>query len=266
MENIIIGGLWYGPGKPDFQLFQLEFVQKIKNFMNTGFEVVINNQVMHFLLNVEAELADLPAKAASVCMKQFNGRFGCPHCYHPGCKLRPDKLVWIYPYQTENNELRTHEEFLLHAELAEDNQQIVYGVKARSVYFRVPIELPTDWMHLALEGELKRKLRYILDERNEVLDLETLEFINQRLPSIKYPHNYHHKVRHISNVSCNKAKAGELQTLLLHVLLPLMKDNMEPVYFCHLGLLVTSMQLLNKDKADLEDVRNADIMIDVSTL
>lgn len=39
---------------------------------------------------------DLPAKAAVVNAKQFNGEFGCIYCYHPGeyCRLFNKR---IYP-------------------------------------------------------------------------------------------------------------------------------------------------------------------------
>lgn len=123
MSNILVCGLWYGENKPDFELFQLGFVQKLKGLMKNGVKVSINDVDRIFFLQIEAEMADLPAKAASLCTKQFNGKFGCSVCYHPGCKLHEDKMIWIYPYQEPDvrDALRTSEEFYHHAVLAENN-------------------------------------------------------------------------------------------------------------------------------------------------
>ena len=91
LKNILFCGIWYGPKKPDFQLFQLHFVKEIKRLRNQGIQIQYKNQALQFYLRVESSLADLPARAASLNMKQFNGKFGCPVCYHPGVKLHEGK-------------------------------------------------------------------------------------------------------------------------------------------------------------------------------
>ena len=46
---------------------------------------------------------DLPARAMVLCMKQFNGRYGCCYCYHPGKTVGDDHLhrFWPYDYTAE---------------------------------------------------------------------------------------------------------------------------------------------------------------------
>lgn len=103
-------GLWYGPEKPDLELFQISFTQQVSNLMRNGFTV----DGITFHLRVQSELADLPAKAASLMMTQYNGEYGCSVCYHPG-EHNAESNPWIYkyyPYVSTRRALRTHEEVL----------------------------------------------------------------------------------------------------------------------------------------------------------
>ena len=246
MKNVNVCGLWYGEKKTDFDLFQIHFVHQIKRLRDHGFIVEINDGRELFHLDIEAALHDLPAKAASLNFKQFNGRFGCSICYQPGQKLRPNCLVWIYPYLDEEAPLRTHEEVCLHADAGEQNGGDVFGVKGRSVVLEitsVPKGISLDYMHLVLEGELKRKLKYFF---NRVLVLEDIELTNEILSKMKYPHDFSKKVKLINVKSIKRAKAGrKLQILLLHVLLPIFKLILPQDIFCHFGMFVTAIQILN---------------------
>lgn len=46
---------------------------------------------------------DLPAKAAVLNSKQFNGKYGCSVCYHPGLRL-PSGTLFIYHTYDERTE------------------------------------------------------------------------------------------------------------------------------------------------------------------
>ena len=92
IRNIPICGLWYGKNKPHFELFQIQFVSEVRKLPNV-FIVNLNGQDVTFVLKIQAQFADLPAKAASWMIKQFNGKFGCPVCYHPGVPLEVRSLV-----------------------------------------------------------------------------------------------------------------------------------------------------------------------------
>ncbi len=48
---------------------------------------------------------DMPAKAAVLNQKQFNGEFGCPTCLHPGTRLDNGSRIYL---PDESAELRTH--------------------------------------------------------------------------------------------------------------------------------------------------------------
>ena len=113
-------------------------------------------------------------------------------------------------------------------------------------------------MHLVLEGELKRKLKYFF---NRVLVLEDIELANKILSKMKYPHDFSKKVKLINVKSIKRAKAGELQILLLHVLLPIFKLILPQDIFCHFGMFVTAIQILNKEVNTYEDVRKSEELL-----
>jgi len=268
LKNILFCGIWYGAKKPDFQLFQIHFVKDVKHLRDQGMHVLCNNDLVHFHLRVEASLADLPARAASLNMKQFNGKFGCPVCYHPGVRLREGSMVRIYPFQERAVRLpdRTHAETCHYAERAIEEGEPFFGVKGNSVVLEivsVPTKIPFDYMHLILEGEFKRKLsRYFFPPRGFIckVDLATLNLL---LKEVKFPHDFSKKVSEFSEQSVRRAKAGELQLLLLHLLLPILKSIIPNDVYCHFGLLVTAIQLLNKDVATDNDINTADQMLNL---
>ena len=158
LKNLVSCGLWYGSSKPDYDLFQISFTSQISQLMKNGFTAKIDENIVKFYLNIQAQLADLPAKAASLKMKQFNGMYGCTICYHPGELINPNKRSergWVYPYR-ENVRKRKYEEVWSHANNAEASGKEVYGVKGKSVVLdiqKVPEETPLDYMHLVMIGK-----------------------------------------------------------------------------------------------------------------
>ena len=48
----------------------------------------------------------MPAKAAVLNMKQFNGHYGCPTCLHPGERLANGSGVYL---PSAKGEQRTHQ-------------------------------------------------------------------------------------------------------------------------------------------------------------
>jgi len=248
IRNILLLGLWYGPSKPDFELFQLNIVTKLKKLMNDGLEICFQGNTYHYFLNIQAELADLPAKAASLNMKQFNGRHGCSVCYHPGQKLNPKSMVWVYPFEEPGvrAKLRVPEDFVRHAEIAEETLVVTYGLKGYSAVLdilNVPYELPHDYMHLVVEGEWKRQILLMIKD----IGPDNMKDINRQISKIKVPHDFHKKPRHLSASNARKAKATDHQLWLLHLLLPLLSEYLEPIIFYHLSMFVTAIQILNQD-------------------
>ena len=129
-RNVLFCGLWYGKEKPDFALFQTPFVMDVLSLMN-GFVVELPNRHLPCKLRIQGQVADLPAKAASINLKQFNGKFGCSVCLEPGEKDRDNPLLKYYPYKATKAPLPNHEDTMHHAKLADVGSSI-FGVKGQS--------------------------------------------------------------------------------------------------------------------------------------
>ena len=82
----------------------------------------------------------MPAMALLCRVQQFNGYYGCPHCY---LKSTHENHRILYPV-SQGFVIRKN------AEYNENANSKVYGVKALSplsTFFGIPREVPTDAMH-----------------------------------------------------------------------------------------------------------------------
>lgn len=79
-KNIIIAGLWLDNIQPPMELFLKPFCDELNNLFNEG--IKIKNQI--FKIICAAGCADSVARCKLVNFKQFNGKFGCTYCKHPG--------------------------------------------------------------------------------------------------------------------------------------------------------------------------------------
>uniref|UniRef100_A0A1X7UXS7 Uncharacterized protein n=1 Tax=Amphimedon queenslandica TaxID=400682 RepID=A0A1X7UXS7_AMPQE len=88
---------------------------------------------------------DLPAKAAVVNLKQFNGQYGCLCYANPAENVTPGLFVYLPSSQQ-------------HATDAEIGGESVYGVKGHSILssaIDIVNGVPIDFMHAVLEGVTK---------------------------------------------------------------------------------------------------------------
>ena len=95
---------------------------------------------------------DLPAKASALSIKQFNGKYGCSVCCHPGKRLSNNAHVYL-PECTSS--LRKHSEWVLDADKAERSSSAVMGITGKSPLMSsvdMVALFPVDYMHAVLEG------------------------------------------------------------------------------------------------------------------
>ena len=120
---------------------------------------------------LHGDLADLVAKAPSLCFCQVNGTNGCSICLHPGERVQRGKgSIRIYPYSNHEPPLRTHPQTLLHARTAERTGKARFHGKGFSPLLHVldvPSQVLLDYMHLVLAGEFLRRLNIWLDHQSE---------------------------------------------------------------------------------------------------
>ena len=94
-ENITLDGVWVGPHKPSMKLLLDPIIDDLKYLYTDGLTVMLLNGHADFKAKLVMAFFDLPAKASILNCKQFNSKFGCCVCYHPGLWLS----TWarIYP-------------------------------------------------------------------------------------------------------------------------------------------------------------------------
>ena len=258
-------GLWHGKQKPDFALFQKHFVEQVKMLM-LGFIINLPDHDIACRLRIQGHLADLPAKAASLNFKQFNGRFGCSVCLDPGAVDEINPLLRYYPYRTQKAPLRNHDDSVQHAHLANNGREAIFGIKGPSPVhsiLTIPEKLLLDYLHQVLEGEYFRKLKlwFVTSKRQDAFCLKNVvtEF-DKFILNVKLPHDFPKKMRSICDLG--KWKAHEKEIMLLHVGLPVLRKFLPSEHFYHHALFVTGIKLLTDDAILEQDRHLAEALLD----
>lgn len=95
-NNLFLCGLWFRyDSKIPTNVFLKPFVNELLHLSSTGFETETYRSDEPRLIRVHTLLAavDAPARCKCQNIKQFNGKFDCPYCLHPGELLEPGKKI-----------------------------------------------------------------------------------------------------------------------------------------------------------------------------
>ena len=73
-ENVILCGIWVGPTKPVMKLLLDPVMQHIQQLSTLGLDIIMQSgETITIRTRLVMGVFDLPAKAAVLCAKQFNG-------------------------------------------------------------------------------------------------------------------------------------------------------------------------------------------------
>ena len=261
-RNILLSGLWYGRRKPEMKVFQDRFIEQVKT-LKDGFRLNVDGEETKFKLAVCGQAVDLVAKGPSINCKLHNSKFGCSTCLHAGRRLPGRGNKRVYEYCPEIPSRRNHNNFLLHALLAEQSGEAVYGVKGTSPVHDIPEMILLDYMHQVLEAEYTRRFSKWFNgscpSGLSLRDEATKETLSKKLMSIFLPHDFKRKLRQVEEFQ--KWKANEKQTMFLHVGLPILKQLLPTELFHHHCLLMTVIRLLCEDTVTEDDIKVAKAML-----
>ncbi|KXJ10014.1 hypothetical protein AC249_AIPGENE17294 [Exaiptasia diaphana] len=250
--NVVLTGLWYGKSKPDMKLFLKSFVSELTECSQWCEFNDLNGCPVHAVLRIQSVVPDLPAKAILLNTMQYNGRFGCGTCKHPGEYVREFRSR-LHRYT--KSEKRTAEDSFQTAEVAESTSTTIFGIKGQSVFGKLvalPDNAPIDWMHCVCEGVLKRQLFKLWFDNEHSRESFSLcafkENLDEIFLSIKVPHDFTRKPRSFNDVK--HWKASEFRFFVLFSGLPCLRtavdsDIFPPDYFIHFALLVTALRHLH---------------------
>ena len=252
---------------PNMLTFLNPLVEKLNTLNESGIQVQGSegeNVTVRCMLFVAT--ADLPARAALMNMKQFNGKCSCHLCKSEGTAYGQHNLHRCWPYQ-QNPEKRTHQDQINFATNA-TQKQAVMGVKGYSIFAKLtyPFDLirsfAIDWMHCVCLGVVKYIMQLQLSEGNKDKDFyigDRKPCLSHRLLSIKPPDIVGRLPRALDDLK--HWKATELKNWLLHYSVAVLSNILNPLYLFHWTLLVGGVGQLCNDSISNNDLRNADNML-----
>lgn len=267
-NNIIITSLYYDESKPDYLELFKPLCEEIERINETG--IHINNTV--FKIYVTHGVFDLVAKAPILNMVQYNGRYGCGYCYHPGESLnrliRYTQLNYKPEYRTHGEVTAAMEKILQNGNNGSRKNQYIKGVKGISPligfkYFDTVNSVAIDYMHNSLLGVLqtviglwftpnKDKSYYLSDNKRKEL--------NKRIVSVKLSYIVTRKPRSLKYMS--QFKASEYRSMLLYYIVPCLEGILPSRFLKHLQLLCSSIYTLLGDNISESDLNNAAMKLD----
>ncbi|CAF4711595.1 unnamed protein product, partial [Rotaria sp. Silwood1] len=217
LNNILLLGLWHGPVAPPSSLLLNKVVDNIKLLAAT--------EIIHFMVNVQLSTGDFPARAKCNQLINHNGFYACARCLFEGSRC-PQPCTnhtlykWIDFIQRPPKQ-RTQQHINTCAQqISAVNKNVfgVAGISPLSSVLSIPDQSTFDYLHLVLEIHF----RYLLSEWHNVLKQNptALNFINECLDDIKYPHTFNRRPVDFSNYI--KWKASELRTFMIYTALPVL--------------------------------------------
>ena len=96
-ENIVLAGFWIGC-KPSTELLELllkPIFKSVDYLPSSGLHIKTCNDTFHVFVELVMGIFDLPAKAVVLNAKQYNGRYGCSVCVHPGLRLPNNARIYL---------------------------------------------------------------------------------------------------------------------------------------------------------------------------
>ncbi|KAE8739815.1 hypothetical protein FOCC_FOCC014683, partial [Frankliniella occidentalis] len=226
-EYILLGGLWFGRGKPDSNLFLKPLFDEL-NLLKNG--VLFNvagfvNQIL-YKAGLLAGTCDAPAKACFLVLTNFNGLFGCPKCLSRGEKSERTGNVFCHLFQ-ENLTLRTEANYLNQLDSLRGlrgnnpNHKAVMGIRGPTILKNMLISslirsTSLDVMHCVFLGTMKTLMTLWFTDswKNEVYSLfERRDVVSHLLSSIKPPHCFERVPQSLDNLLRKSSVSDEDITL-----------------------------------------------------
>lgn len=209
--NLILASLWCGSEKPNYEWDIILKAFKDQLHTNAAQQINVKPDGME-VERVVAEffplivVADLPAKANMLNMKQYNGFFSCNLCLARGLHVKGRHLFPFSP----TYEMRSPSGYQkcvninLHPRRTDTGAQHAEkckGVKGKSIlveiFPNVPLSIIVDYMHQVLIGVFK----YLLKLYRRILKASVLEKITIEAATIVQPKEIHRKIQGIESLN-----------------------------------------------------------------
>ncbi|CAF1045760.1 unnamed protein product [Brachionus calyciflorus] len=138
-----------------FDFFFKNYMEELYDILKEKKQIDIETDL--YSIELAAFFSDSPARAKALNIVQFNGEFGCLHCFHPGENIlsKGNKRI----FTNDNYQIKSNEAYLELVEEAEKLNFPFLGVKKRCIlsdFLMIPNQIILDYLHLTFEGVVKR--------------------------------------------------------------------------------------------------------------
>lgn len=242
-RNLITCGLWFGKTKPNMNIFLKPFVNIMNELTQSGIMCKTRDSVKCVKIYSILCCVDSVARAPMQGLTQFNGRYGCSWCLHPGEWVRNKtgksggslKYVSLDPLP----EKRDDATFIQNMVESITTEQSVYGVKNTTplinfTTFKVIRGFVPDPMHCIDLGIGKQFTTLFLKS----LSATQVEYIDNVLLNLKYPRALTHLTRSLKEISYWKSK--DWQNWILYSSVPVLRLVLEKKETSTLGTICRS--------------------------
>ena len=255
-NSIITCGLWFGQ-KPNLRIFLNPFVDMMNNDVDNYIEVQIKEEMKIVKIYPLVACVDTMARSPMQGVIQFNGKYGCNWCEHPGEYYDGSMRYPILDYHPElRNSIQTIQ---LMRESLTSNKPIL-GIKHPSPlinlnYFDIIFGFVPDYMHFYVGGVGKQFTAYAVQSLTD----DQMYAIDNILLKIKVPNQLCRLTRGLSQRKMWKTL--EWENWLLYYSVPIFSTIMREDKFKHWALLVESLHILLKTDITFAEIEKADLML-----
>ena len=262
-ENVLLCGVWLGSTKPIVNLLLKPITKFLQRLSTLGVVIETSKGIATVRAKLVMGIFDLPAKAAVLCAKQFNGKFGCSVCLHPGKRLSNNSRIYlpdkVYPQ-------RTHAQIIADAKVAEGTNSCIKGIMCTTPFsstLDVVNCIPVDYMHAVLEGVTQWLMKSWFDSKQHSKPYyigRQVNKIDEHLLKLRPPSEFSRPPRSIKK-HLNYWKASEFRNWLHFYSLPILLNYLPSLFWHHFALLVCSMHILLSDSITVEQIDAAEQML-----
>lgn len=263
-KYVLMASLWLGLKKPLMNEYLKPFVKECKELATSGVSFEKNCIIINRKIKALMGVSDSIARPLLRNSKQFNGRFGCGLCYHPGIKIRFGRgKVRSYSISQNVYPIRTHCELMNHARLAEARREPQHGIKGLSVLAELPDFDMVDCLDLdlfhALVNTAKRFCNLWFNKKYRGMPYfvgGSLAVVNARLLSITPTGDVSRAPRSLYERSDYRGHEWYYWVIVYSI--PCLKNILPQRFLNHWSLLVHALAIIMQNSVAKTEVVYAD--------
>uniref|UniRef100_A0ABD2XFI0 Uncharacterized protein n=1 Tax=Trichogramma kaykai TaxID=54128 RepID=A0ABD2XFI0_9HYME len=264
-KKTITWALWFGKNKPNMNTFMGVFVNYINVYSKEGITCTIKSKQMKVKLFALCCCVDSIARSPMQGMTQFNGRYGCNWCLHPGVPIKnkkSNKTTLKFTLLDQEIVLRDSDSTIQHMKEALESGNRVMGVMRPAALinlqkFDIIRGFVPDGMHCLFLGVCRQFATYWFEAVNAPFYIPPKERckLEKIIKSIKAPNQVSRLSRPLKDRKIWKSR--EWENWLLHYSLPILRSlNKFTVYADHWQLLVDSCHILLGESIKKTELRH----------